>query len=455
MLLLVVAPIIRGGNRHIAMVAMEVLAIVVLAGICLKTLDAGAHPHPQAPMMNRIALAVLLWSPVWLAAVFLIPIPVAVWASNLGRGIYIPLLKSVGIAAPDWIALSLVPDATLASLLVGLPIAAAFLTGHASQLSQLRRILVLVVFIALAQTVLGMLQTAGGAGSLLYFGVQIGRPIGSFANSNHLANYIAMALAVCIWLAHDHLVHPGRWRHRDAMPSFSHRHALALWLACGSMLILGILLSRSRGAAIAGLPLAMLALMLAMKSEGRQGAGRAALLLAGIGLASAITLIGLGSVFSRFELSGLSSAASFRAMLASTTLEAAMAFWPWGAGWGTYADVYSRFQPAVITGYADYAHQDYAQMLFEGGIFFVLVASAFAWLAVSRIIELVKAARLHGRLSRDEMASAICGLGLLGFLLHSLVEFNMRIPANAILAALLAGVYLRPLAARASHDRPA
>jgi hypothetical protein len=43
------------------------------------------------------------------------------------------------------------------------------------------------------------------------------------------------------------------------------------------------------------------------------------------------------------------------------------------------------------------------------------------------------------------MLSAMCGLGLLGFLLHSLVEFPMHIPANAIMAALLAGIYLRPV----------
>jgi hypothetical protein len=43
------------------------------------------------------------------------------------------------------------------------------------------------------------------------------------------------------------------------------------------------------------------------------------------------------------------------------------------------------------------------------------------------------------------MLGTLCGLGLLGFLLHSLVEFNMHIPANAIMAALLAGIYLRPL----------
>ena len=39
----------------------------------------------------------------------------------------------------------------------------------------------------------------------------------------------------------------------------------------------------------------------------------------------------------------------------------------------------------------------------------------------------------------------IIGLGLLGFLLHSALDFTMRIPANAMLAALLAGAFLRPL----------
>ena len=37
------------------------------------------------------------------------------------------------------------------------------------------------------------------------------------------------------------------------------------------------------------------------------------------------------------------------------------------------------------------------------------------------------------------------GIGLLGFLLHAGVDFPMRVPANAILACLLAGAFLRPL----------
>jgi len=115
--------------------------------------------------------------------------------------------------------------------------------------------------------------------------------------------------------------------------------------------------------------------------------------------------------------------------------------------------VFPRFQPASVVGTAGYAHHDYAQLLFEGGVFAVLLMAAFAWLAGTRAVQLVRAGLRRRRLRRQEMASALCGLGLLGFLLHSLVDFNMHIPANAIMASLLAGVYLRPLASEeADHD---
>ncbi len=43
------------------------------------------------------------------------------------------------------------------------------------------------------------------------------------------------------------------------------------------------------------------------------------------------------------------------------------------------------------------------------------------------------------------LLQASCGLGVLAVLLHSWVDFNLRIPANAMLAAFLLGAFLRPL----------
>jgi O-antigen ligase len=168
---------------------------------------------------------------------------------------------------------------------------------------------------------------------------------------------------------------------------------------------------------------------------------------------AAIALLGVDALVARFDLQRIAADAPLRTMQARTTLEGAGHFWPWGAGWGTYFWVYPRFQPPALVGTAHHAHQDYAQMLFEGGILAVLLMAAFAWLAVARAVVLVRAVARRRRLRRAEMASAICGLGLLGFLLHSVLEFNMHIPANAILAALLAGAFLRPLDGAEPEER--
>ena len=67
------------------------------------------------------------------------------------------------------------------------------------------------------------------------------------------------------------------------------------------------------------------------------------------------------------------------------------------------------------------------------------------WCDGSRAVLVAKVGFVERSLTQEQMACALCGLGLLGFLLHSLAEFNMHIPANAIVAAVLAGAYLRPL----------
>jgi O-antigen ligase len=219
--------------------------------------------------------------------------------------------------------------------------------------------------------------------------------------------------------------------------------------ALAVLLLLGVLISRSRGAALGGLSAALAALALALTVGTRGLPLKKMLLVVGGVLAAGLLLVGFDVILSRFDLRAFANDASIRNLIAAATFEGAAAFWPLGAGWGTYNEVFPRFQPGATATEAFYhAHQDYAQMLFEGGIFAVLLMAVFSWLAITRAVVLVRTALRHRRLRREEMAAAICGLGLLGFLLHSLVEFNMHIPANAIIASLFAGIYLRPLQAK-------
>jgi hypothetical protein len=445
--LVAASPLMRGGNRHVALIVLEAAALAFLAAALVHAQGSG-----RRVTLNGFLLAFLLASPAWLALVYLLPIPASLWASAAGRAGYPGVMAAAGIGTPGWLPLSLVPDATAASLFSGIPILAAFVAGLWLRLRQLKLVLAVFVGVAFLQVVMGLLQVPGGANSSLYFGGIGGRPMGTFANPNHFANYTAMALAVYVWLAWTSLsqrqVHG--MHHRS-----THARRLALWGAGGMLLVIGILMSRSRGAALAGLPAAMCAFAVAASATSTSRHWRTTLVTAAIALGLAMAVVGFDSVVTRFQLKSMTADASFRTLLATTTLEGAAAFWPWGAGWGTYGAVYPRFQPATVDGFAGHAHHDYAQLLFEGGIFAVLLMAAFGWLAITRAAQLARVAIRGRRLRRSEMAAAICGLGLLGFLLHSFVEFNMHIPANAIAAALLAGAFLRPLRSESTSESDA
>lgn len=443
--LLVVAPLMRGGNRNVALIALEGLALAFLAALAAR-----AATRPWRAALPDVPVAVLVLSPLWLALAYLLPLPASLWGAAEGRSLYAELLAGAGIPLESWLPLSLVPDATRVSLFAGLPLVAAFLAGYASTNDQVKLLLRVFVLVAFAEIGMGLLQAAGGGRSALNFGAIGGRPFGTFANPNHFANYVGMALAVYIWLGWVRFT-----RTRESHVAH-HRHArgraMALWSAGAMLMVVGVLASRSRGAALSGIPAAALAGLLVVWLGTRFRSWRTLAVAVGAAAVLGISLVGFDMLAARFDIDQLALAAPKRAIQAATTLEGAWSFWPWGAGWGTYYEVYPRFQPPSLVGTADYAHHDYAQMLFEGGIFAALLMLCFAGLAVRRAAVLTRLALLHRRLRHQEMASAVCGVGLAGFLLHSLVEFNMHIPANAIVACLLAGIYLRPLPPRKAGD---
>jgi hypothetical protein len=441
LLLIGVSPLMRGGNRHVALTVLEGVALAFLVALAAR---AGSM---SGRLSIRTALLVLLVSsPAWLAVVYLVPIPAATWVTLPLRRDYTDALTAAGIAMPDWLPISMVPDATATSLFAGIPLVAAFLAGFWMRLPQLNGILKVFVAIAFFEVLVGLLQAAGGTGSSLYFGGIGGRPFGTFANPNHFANYLAMALAAYVWLGWSRL---GSRHYTPAPTSFLRTPESAVWAAGGVLLVIGVLMSRSRGAMVAGLPAALCALVIAVKTSSRNArnmrARRRTLAIAIVGVIATLSIVGLDGAISRFTTRSFTSDLAIRADLAMSTLQGAMQLWPVGSGWGTFSWVYPRFQPPGIVGFANQAHHDYAQLLFEGGVFALVLMLAFAWLAVTRAALLVRAALRRKRLHREEMACVLCGLGLLGFLVHSLLDFNMHIPANAIMAALLAGVYLRPL----------
>ena len=156
--------------------------------------------------------------------------------------------------------------------------------------------------------------------------------------------------------------------------------------------------------------------------------------------------VGISGLMERILASG---GESTRWLMVKGTWQAALAFWPVGAGLGTVPGVFPRLQSSDLVGHVAEAHSDFLQLLMECGLFFVIPAGVALWLIASRAVAVARC--LKSDPSDTVLAlQASCGLGLLAVFLHSWVDFNLRIPANAILAAFLMGAFLRPLALKKS-----
>ncbi len=448
---------LSGTDRYLALIGFEALSLILLFSLALRRAIYRPSVLPEQKMPK--ALWFVMLSPLLFALIQLAPIPAALWAGMPGHAIYADTLKAVGVSPDSWRALSVSPDATRASLLATIPLAALFLSGFLGTIQQLRVLVRVVAATAFAQIALGLLQISGGEHSPFFFGIttSYGAPIGTMGNRNLYANFLAMALAAYLWLAYDAVRYTMRLQPGAPMRSgtFDNRHAIGAWIGGGLVLVLGILMSRSRGATLFGLSAAFLGLSMAgLRVFGWARGWRFALPVALLLVVTSGWLVGFDNVASRVTAEQLSSSAGFRAELARTSLEGAWAFFPWGSGWGTYAMAYPRFQPDRIAGYANHAHMDYIEMLFEGGLPFLVVGGCVAWLFVRRAVLLLLSAWNKRTLSREAMTAALCGMGLLGFMLHALVDFNMRIFPNALVACLLAGAYLRPLPAEEPEENP-
>lgn len=131
-----------------------------------------------------------------------------------------------------------------------------------------------------------------------------------------------------------------------------------------------------------------------------------------------------------------------------------------GWGLGTFPTAYPRYRSFHTTFFINDAHNDYLQMLVETGL---AGFAAVLWFLV------VTYRNAFGKLADwpDDINGAVtlaCLLGITGIVVHSLVDFNLQIPANAawfyVLCAVAASPYRlesrqRVRRARSSHSREA
>jgi O-antigen ligase len=225
------------------------------------------------------------------------------------------------------------------------------------------------------------------------------------------------------------------WRGRLTFFGSARGHVAFLYGLLALLLLVGVIFTRSR----AGIALTMLGVLLATFAFARRiggdnvygPAGTVAALAMGLGI-----VIGLAPVLDRFA--ELDPMEDLRWTMFAATVEGIGAFFPLGSGPGTYAAVFPAFQPVELgRWFVNYAHNDYLQWLFEGGL---PVAVLFVLLLGLYLYQWSKVWTREAW-SQFRFVQVGAGIGVLLMLLHELVDYNLHMPANMVYFAFLAGIF--------------
>ena len=257
-LLLWVAPLFRGGNRWAVLIVLEWLGLLVLLSLSLAWAQGSRTAWGNGK--GRWGILFLAGAPLWVALFQLTPLPLALWEALPGRAFYQSLLSSLGITTSGWRAASLTPDATLVSVLAGIPIVACLALGLSCTPDQLRLLRRLCIGSALAQAMLGLAQL-GSAGTL-HFGSLFTGVIGTFANANHLAGFLAMTLPLVVMELQRAL--------RDGSEGKRSSNAAWLWGLVMFVMLTAVLAGQSRTGLVVALLVTVGALLLLPGQWGRR-----------------------------------------------------------------------------------------------------------------------------------------------------------------------------------------
>lgn len=337
--------------------------------------------------------------------------------------------------------LSLAPEATASALRLGVALAVLLLVATSVAAERgLARVLGALLLSAAFQALYGTLVLASGHPTIWnvpkrYY---VDCATGTFVNRNHFAGFLAASLPGGVALARRRLLAlPRAAGRRYLVAFFGPEGVRALGLALLTVLgLAGLLLSFSR----AGIALGLGSVGITWLVTGRGARGRLGRRIVLPLLVLALALVPLVQIGSdRLAERYVHAAEDFtseggRAMVWRDTLGMVAAF-PWtGAGFGSFAAVYPLFRSQGVRLLYDHAHNDALQLAAEGG----LLGAALLALLLAALVP-----RLAAALTRPAGPLGVgAAAGLCALLLHALIDFNFHIPANAAVAAVLAGLVL-------------
>jgi len=295
-----------------------------------------------------------------------------------------------------------------------------------------------IIFVAAFLTIFGLIKKIG-ANPFPWWNYDIALSpemavsSSTFGNPNHFAGYLAMAIPFIIGMYFTG-INGGK---------------LFLSILMTLFILMALIFSLSRGGWIStavGLAFMIAALLINQYLKGKT---IVLIVLVGLFFLAFIALSNRPVIQEILTIKQASKDTSFqsRVQVWHKTLDM-IDDYPWlGTGPGTFSTMFTQYQPPGLTSRFFMAHNDYLHFISETGIPLIVL---MVWMIIGLYLKGMTKLSNLSRLIRGTTLGAMSGITALLF--FSIFDFNLHIPANAILFTVLAAIVVSPIPGTGKHS---
>ncbi|NQU24576.1 MAG: O-antigen ligase family protein [Candidatus Nealsonbacteria bacterium] len=438
-------PLVMGGRSALGQLVLVVFVLWTAACWCLRQC-ATSKAWIRTPGSLLLAAAVAL------AVVQIVPLPGSLLATlSPSHCETLPLWSASGdeaAALGTWSTLSLAPVDTRKGVVLLLCFAMLFVVTaqRVRRVEDVERLLRWIALSTLLMAVFGLVQYLSSNGKYFWFYEHPFRHtnsmvVGSFANRNHFAQFIALGIGPLIWWTAS-LVAGHRRRHsarRRSSSTGKYDVKIALWAIACAICVVAALMSTSRGGtlALAGAVSVCLLILYRAALIGR----KAAFGVVGIGLFVAVFLAihGYDAVATRLDdFASIDELNNGRRLELWQADAGAIRDYPLaGTGLGSHREVCPIYlQNDRTAEQIEYTHAEngYVQVALEGGLSGLLLALTAVGLCIYWCVSLLR--------RRPPTRVLICVAALAATLaasfIHSMTDFVWYIPGCMVAVVISA-----------------
>jgi O-antigen ligase len=354
-----------------------------------------------------------------------------------------PHLTGGPLASQAWGILSISAHATLLGLVKFLAYLAAFLLAASLFDSGKSRSILprALLWLGCSEAVYGIFQFLTGSRKILNFTklYDVGVATGTYINRNHFAGLLELTTPFVLAAAFYSFQRWAEGRHAMSRASAgeSRFFQFLFYLFLTLLMVVAAFLSGSR-MGVFGLLFSILFIAFLAQFKIRRKAWLVGLFLFSVCIAGYALWIGISPLITRFaqmrstptiEMEG-------RTVIWRDSLSQFRASPIVGTGLGTFSLGHRRFQTGLVDLLVDHAHDDYLEIATETG----LLGAGLLFLPILYLFcRMIVAFLADGRRYRRAITLGCIG-STFAILLHSVTDFNLEIPTNALIFALVLGI---------------